>query len=126
MSKFLLGHKVRILSGGFPIDGYRDGDVAFVSAHDGGGYRVTGDKSPNGHSMFFHPEELELAPPTEHPALNLAKAEVVRLNSSYGAMNAGRCTAFHEVLRAFGLEYHAKPVVPQPVEYEFVPVQDAG
>jgi len=66
--------------------------------------------------------------PTEHPALTLAKAEVVRLMSqevfeTLGGYSHGRLGAMQEVLSAFGLRYSPKPVVPQPVEYEFVSIE---
>lgn len=93
-------------------------DALLIGAEPGDGYWwVTG-----------RIELVEPATPTEHPALTLAKAEVVRIRAQNGiSWSEGvRLNAFLEVLRAFGLEYRAKPVVPQPVEYEFVPVQDAG
>lgn len=128
VSKFKVGDRVlyRLMDDDLTriVTGYEDGDVRYDSRLDGhlvGNFRA-------GESDL---DLIELVTPTEHPALTLAKAEVAQLVavkdrndlSEYGQHSL----RIHlEYLRAFGLEYRAKPVVPQPVEYEFVPVRDVG
>jgi len=126
MSKFQKGDRVRCVSN----DSER-GQARYMPGDFG---TIQDDFSPhgviwdNGQECCALDEEIEPATPTEHPALTLAKAEVVRLTVEphRTTSQAGMLSAFERILYAFGLEYRAKPVVPQPVEYEFLPVQDAG
>lgn len=128
MSKFKVGDWVKILRGGYPVTGVCNGDVCEIAECDGHGYRLKPAK-PSGpfQHYYFCAGELEPATPTEHPALTLAKSEVVRLHSGrwdHSPVEQGQIRAYRKILRAFGLEYRAKPVVPQPVEYEFVTLDD--
>jgi hypothetical protein len=134
MAKFKVGDRVKILSGGYSAPTKcSDGDTAIiVYLNDRVGEDVYGlqgkDSGGAGQTYYwsFLEEELELVEPAEHPALTLAKAEVVRL---LDLGNAGRTCceddALHvltNILAAFGLEYRQKPAVPQPVEYEFAEI----
>jgi len=124
MAKFKVGDRVRVVSRGEKIIHWLDvGTETVVMMVDENDQTV---KVKNA-NQWISESDLEPATPTEHPALTLAKAEVVRLTgiayASRSLTEDDRLEAFQEILAAFGLEYRAKPVVPQPVEYEFVSIE---
>jgi len=124
MAKFKIGDriysdKIHVGRRLYGVVSYTVGKNTVSAAWDHGGGWI-------GDETWF--ELAEPATPTEHPALTLAKAEVVRLMSqevfeTLGGYSHGRLGAMQEVLSAFGLRYSPKPVVPQPVEYEFVSIE---
>jgi len=128
MAKFKKGDRVECIGsyrGGGTYAPYNVGDVLILTEDC--------DEAPDavhldGRETCILARDMKSATPTEHPALTLAKAEVVRLMSqevfeTLGGYSHGRLGAMQEVLSAFGLRYSPKPVVPQPVEYEFVSIE---
>jgi len=121
MAKFKVGDRVRW------VTNFRrnDGSIRTVCEIDGSNiwYHTTDTNLAPG-KYRADEDDLEL---DEHPALTLAKAEVVRLDSmpldDMGFLGQGMLYAYKKILKSFGLEYRAKPVVPQPVEYDFFPIE---
>ena len=122
MAKFKVGDRVRW------VTNFRrnDGSIRTVCEIDGSNiwYETTDTNLAPG-KYRADEDDLEL---DEHPALTLAKDEVVRLKALevkglLGSHGIGELAAYRDILRAFGLRYAPKPVVPQPVEYEFVSIE---
>lgn len=128
---FKVGDQVRVLSNaseGSWGARYHVGETYRVS-------RVTGSgpvlETPSGDALACS-YEVELIQPTapepapaEHPALTLAKAEIQKLPFSRLHRTNDQEDMFfflQDILAAFGVTYRQKPVVPAPVEYEFVEI----
>jgi len=122
MAKFKVGDRVRVIRDGLGHgfeEGY-EGVLEEVRETYNEGQRLKMD------GMWVS-GDVETATPTEHPALTLAKAEVVRLmNIGPGNLSDGayqHLCFMERLLLEWGLRYQAKPVVPQPVEYDFFPIE---